>query len=136
MNREELMKILPHRTPMLLVDEAQMIDGVSIGRYTVRGDEWFLQGHFPGNPLVPGVILCEMMAQSACVLLSKAAAECTPYFTGLNKVRFRHPVLPGDTIEFHCEITAQKNSFYFGKGEGFVDGKRCITGEFSFVLGK
>ena len=134
MNREALKEILPHREPMLLLDEAEESGGIAKGKYTVRGDEWFLQGHFPGNPVVPGVILCEMMAQSACVLLEKAVSESTPYFTGLNKVRFKHPVLPGDTIVFKSQITAQKNCFYFGKGEGYVDAKLCISGEFSFAL--
>ena len=135
MNREELMKILPHRTPMLLVDEAQMIDGVSIGRYTVRGYEWFLQGHFPDMPIVPGVILCEMMAQSACLLFQNHGGKgITPYFTGLDKVRFKNSVFPGDTIEFHCQITAKKKAFYFARGKGYVNGKLCISGEFSFLL--
>ena len=69
MNREEIKEILPHRKPMLLVDEVVLNDdGSATGYYNVRGDEFFLQGHFPDNPIVPGVIQCEMMAQSACIL--------------------------------------------------------------------
>ena len=135
MNREEIKGIIPHRDPMLLVDEAAVEDGVSTGKYTVRGDEWFLQGHFPDNPVVPGVILCEMMAQSACALLSeRAGAGMTPYFTSLDKVRFKHMVLPGDTVTFTCTVTAQKGPFYFCQGKGYVDGKLCISGEFSFAV--
>ena len=135
MNREEIKGILPHREPMLLVDEAAAENGVATGKYTVRGDEWFLQGHFPGNPVVPGVILCEMMAQSACVLLAeRAGTGMTPYFTSLDKVRFKHVVLPGDTITFACTITAQKGPFYFCQGKGHVDGTLCISGEFSFAV--
>ena len=135
MNREEIKRILPHREPMLLVDEATVADGVAVGTYTIRGDEWFLQGHFPNNPVVPGVILCEMMAQSACALLSVCAEEgMTPYFTSLDRVRFKHVVRPGDTIRFTCMITAQKGPFTFCQGKGHVDGKLCVSGEFSFAV--
>lgn len=135
MERADLEKILPHRKPMLLVDEADInVDGNAVGRYTVQGDEFFLQGHFPGNPVVPGVILCEMMAQTCAVLLSVNSEGKTPYYTSLDKVRFKHVVKPGDTIEFLCEIIKMKPPFYFARGKGIVSGKRCIEGEFSFAL--
>ena len=72
MNKEEIKKLLPHREPMLLVDEVELVDGKAHGKCHVKGDEYFLQGHFPGNPVVPGVIQWEMMAQSACVQIGRA----------------------------------------------------------------
>lgn len=75
MNREEIKTILPHREPMLLLDDVNSQDGVAVGHYHVKGDEFFLQGHFPGNPIVPGVILCEILAQSACILMKDAMED-------------------------------------------------------------
>jgi len=135
--KEEIKKILPHREPMLLVDEANLINETTAeGFYTVRGDEYFLQGHFPDNPVVPGVILCEIMAQTCCVLMGDNGNSegKTPYYTGLNNVKFKHPVLPGDTIRMECSLERVKKPFYFAKGTGTVNGKVCLTGEFSFAL--
>lgn len=138
MNRDEIKKIIPHREPMLLVDEAFVINETTAeGSYTVKGDEFFLQGHFPGNPVVPGVILCEIMAQTCSVLLAdKTNAEepATPYFTGLNNVKFRNPVKPGDTLKLECTIERAKEPFYFAKGKGKVNGKLCVSADFSFAL--
>ncbi len=134
MLQEELKQILPHRDNMLLLDEATAEDGKAHGKLHITGDEWFLKGHFPGNPVVPGVILCEILAQSACVLLSEQCSGCTPYFTGLDKVKFRTPVHPGDTYETECEITRSKGPFYFAKGKGYVNGKLAVSAEFSFAL--
>ncbi len=137
MNREEIKKLIPHRDDMLLLDSVFIDDeGKANGEYTVTGDEFFLKGHFPGNPVVPGVILCEMMAQTCCVLLNNSGDNVTPYFTGLNKVKFRNVVKPQDKVNFVCEITSQRPPFYFAKGKGFVSGKLSVEGEFSFALMK
>lgn len=134
MNREELKKILPHREPMLLVDEAVVENGVAKGKYTVKGDEWFLQGHFPGNPVVPGVVLCEIMGQACSVLLADKCEGATPYFTGLNNVKFRGMVKPGDTLCIESIIVRNKGPFYFAEGKGYVNGKLCVSAEYSFAL--
>jgi 3-hydroxyacyl-[acyl-carrier-protein] dehydratase len=134
MNREELKAMLPHREPMLLLDEAELRDGEAVASYTGRGDEFFLRGHFPGQPVVPGVILCEMMGQSSCVLLEINGA--TPYFTSLNNVKFKNKVLPGDKITLKSRLVKSRPPFYFVRAEGFVEDKLCVCGELSFALVK
>lgn len=138
MNREELKQILPHREPMLLLDEARVDeDEVAHATYRVQGDEFFLQGHFPGNPVVPGVILCEIMAQSCCVLLAdQLEGNVTPYYTGIDNVRFKGKVLPGDVLHVTTRITRSKGVFYFASSEVQVEGKLCAKGDLSFAVVK
>lgn len=138
MDQEAIKKILPHRDNMLLVQEAEVVDGVAHAKYHVSGEEFFLKGHFPGNPVVPGVILCEMMAQGAAVLLAgqENMTGATPMFTSLDKVRFKNPVKPGDTLESESSIIKSKGPFYWCAAKGYVNGKLSVTAEFSFALVK
>ena len=135
MNKDEIMRVLPHRENMLLLDDAESLEGGAVGHYTVRGDEFFLKGHFPGNPIVPGVILCEILAQSACVLLKEVIREGQlAVYTGLNNVKFRSSVKPGDRIETRCRVKRVKHPFYFFEGIATVDGRRCVSAEFSVAI--
>ena len=135
MNIEEIKKILPHRDNMLLLDEVVKEDEYAHGYFKIPEDAWFLKGHFPGAPVVPGVILCEILAQSTCVLLSDQMTEDRmPMYTGLNNVKFRSPVYPGDMFETRCRITRSKFPFFFAEGEGRVGDRLCVKAEFSFAI--
>lgn len=135
MNRQEIMNILPHRDDMLLLDEAFMgEDGAAHGRYLVKGGEFFLRGHFPGNPIMPGVIQCEIIAQTACVLLAGEIEGHTPLYAGIDKVRFRRPVRPGDTLETTITLKRRMANLYVCTGEARVGGELCSSGEFQFVV--
>ncbi|MCI2082048.1 MAG: 3-hydroxyacyl-ACP dehydratase FabZ [Bacteroidales bacterium] len=135
MNREEIKQFIPHREPMLLVDEAIIDgDGTVHAKYTVRGDEFFLQGHFPGHPVVPGVILCEIMAQSCAILVGDKIKEYIPMYAGINNVHFTASVFPGNTIDVSAKIIAQKGKMYFVTASASVEGKVCCKGEIAFAL--
>ena len=137
MNREELKKILPHREPMLLIDEAERTaEKTSTGKYTVRGDEWFLQGHFPGHPVVPGVMLCEMVAQTGAVVIADKLEGRLAVYAGIKNARFKRSVQPGDTLDMEVTITREKGPFFFTEGKGYVNGELAVSGEFSFALVK
>ena len=135
MDREQLKDILPHRDAMLLLDSVVRDGDEARGTLNITGDEWFLQGHFPGDPIVPGVVLCEILAQSVCVLLAgEMAPGKSPRYTGLDKVRFKAPVRPGDLFETRCRVTRVKKPFYFAEGEGYVGDTLCVKAEFSFAI--
>lgn len=135
MDREELKKHLPHREPMLLLDEAQIDQsGVAHARYRIREDEFFCRGHFPGNPIVPGVIQCEMMAQSCAVLVLDALKGKTTLYTGMEKIRFKHVVRPGDLCEITAHLDDVRGNIYFCSADIKVDGKLCCKGSLSFAL--
>ncbi len=134
MNRDEIKQFLPHREPMLLVDEITQDSDTAHGTYAVRGDEWFLQGHFPGQPVVPGVILCEIIAQSASLLLEEQLKGKTPFFAGMNKVKFRNSVHPGDTLQITAKLVRHNGPFVIIQGQAHVGGKKVVEGEFTIAL--
>ena len=134
MTREEIKEYLPHREPMLLVDETELDGGKVHSKYHVTGEEFFVQGHFPGYPVVPGVILCEIMAQSCALLIGEDIKGKTPLYAGLEKVRFKKQVRPGDTICVDGELIARKGPVIVIKGVAKVDGQLCCSAEMTFML--
>lgn len=135
MTKDEIKTILPHREPMLLVEELEQDGEFALGKYRVKGDEWFLQGHFPDAPVVPGVILCEILAQTVGILLrDKLEVGQVPMYTSMKEVRFKAPVKPGDLFQTRCCITRAKHPFYFAEGEGYVGDTLCVKSTFSFAI--
>lgn len=134
MNREEIKNYLPHREPMLLVDDVAIEGDTAVGHYTVRGDEYFVQGHFPDYPVVPGVILCEIMGQCSSPLMLEELPGRLTFYAGMDKVRFKNQVRPGDTIEVRAKISAQRGLTFFVEAEAKVEGKLCAKGSLIFML--
>jgi 3-hydroxyacyl-[acyl-carrier-protein] dehydratase len=135
MNKEELKAFLPHRDPMLLVDEMELdAEGVCHAKYLVKENEYFCSGHFPGNPIVPGVIQCEIMAQSCALLVKEDLLGKTTLYTGIDKVRFKSIVKPGDLCEITARLLSRKGPMVFCQAELRVKGNLCCKGELSFAL--
>ena len=135
MERDELKQYMPHREPMLLVDRSEIIDeNHVVSEYTVTGQEAFVQGHFPGNPIVPGVILCEIMAQSSILLMKDTLKDKLALYAGLDNVRFKRVVRPGDTVVVNSTIKAQHGSVIIIDSVAKVDGQLACKGTLSFYL--
>lgn len=134
MDREELKKLMRHREPMMLVDKAEMDGDYVVAEYKVKGDEPFLQGHFPGNPIVPGVIICEIMAQPTVLISYESIKGRLPLFAGMNNVRFKKTVRPGDTIVTRGKVVAKKENYFVVDSKATVDGKLCCSATLSFIL--
>jgi 3-hydroxyacyl-[acyl-carrier-protein] dehydratase len=129
---------LPHRAPFLLLDDLVSIEpGVrASGLWTLRGDEWFFPGHFPGRPTTPGVLLLESLAQcgAVAVLSDPKYAGRLPLFGGIERARFRRQVVPGDTVLLECEMTQLSARGGKGHGRATVKGKVAAEADILFVL--
>ncbi|HAA89291.1 MAG: 3-hydroxyacyl-[acyl-carrier-protein] dehydratase FabZ [Thermoanaerobacterales bacterium 50_218] len=136
---EEIQKIIPHRYPFLLVDRiVELEEGKrAVGVKNVTVNEPFFQGHFPGYPVMPGVLIVEAMAQvGAVALLKKQEYQGKiPLFAGIDKVRFRHQVRPGDQLRIEVEFLKIKGTVGKGRGAAYVGDQLVAEGELMFALG-
>lgn len=134
---DEILRRLPHRYPFLMVDRAEAyVAGESIiGFKCVSAAEPHFQGHFPENPVMPGVLIIEALAQTGAILMSKTLnadiSNTLIYFMGVEQAKFRRPVRPGDVLEMPVEVTANRRGVFKFKGEARVNGVRCADATFS-----
>ncbi len=141
MEISEIMRILPHAYPFLLVDRIIEVEAGKriVGIKNVTYNEPFFPGHFPGRPIMPGVMIVEAMAQTAGILVFKSLLEeqfkNPVYFLGIDNVRFRKPVIPGDQLRLELEITKHRQSIWGFKGKALVDGNLAAEAELLAMLG-
>lgn len=136
---KEIEKVIPHRGDMRLIDEIRTYDDTSgVGIHHVRDNEFWCAGHFPGNPIMPGVLQIEALAQTACFITFKGlgtnGTKSTGYFTSMEKIKFYHMVKPGDTLELHVEVTGRKMSMYKFSGIAMVAGKKVSEATFTAIM--
>lgn len=138
LGREQIEEILPHRDPFLFLDEVTVLEPGArvVARKQVREDEWFLTGHFPGRPIMPGVIIVEAMAQcgAVAVLADEANRGKLALFAGIDGVRFKRMVLPGDELELTCELERMRGPVGRGKATATVDGELAARGTLMFAV--
>ncbi len=136
---KEIMEIIPHRYPFLLIDTIEELEpGVrAVGKKCVSVNEPYFQGHFPGNPVMPGVLIMEALAQvGAVAILSQPEWKGrTAYFAGIDKARFRQKVTPGDVLLLEMEIIKVKGPVGVGKAVATVNGKVAAQAELTFAIG-
>ena len=135
----EIKKYIPHRYPFLLVDKIiEMKKGKRVvGIKNVTTNEPFFQGHFPKFPVMPGVLIIEGMAQTACVFASielAKSSESIAYFMGIDKAKFRKPVVPGDQLRFELDVIKRRGTIYRFQGNAFVEGKVVAEAEVMAML--
>ncbi len=135
---DEIEQIIPHRYPMLLVDRmVEIEDGArGVGIKNVTANEWFFEGHFPGNRVMPGVLIVEALAQVAAITLLRDVDQAgkIPMFGGIEKMRFRRPVTPGDQLRLSFTLERMRGPVGRGAVEASVDGKVVADGTISFAL--
>lgn len=135
----DVLRMLPHRYPFLMVDRVIDIRGDEhgIGIKNVSINEPHFQGHFPGNPVFPGVLMIEGMAQTAgvlCIALTESKQPKSVFFLTIDKAKFRKPVLPGDTIEYHMTKIAKRKSMWWYRGEAKVNGQIVAEAELGAMI--
>ena len=134
---DEILKLIPHRYPFLLVDAAEdYVEGESItGLKAVTANEPYFPGHFPGNPVMPGVLMIEAMGQAGAILMSKTLKadpeKVVIFFMGADKVKFRSPVRPGMMLRMPVTVLAARHGVFKFKGEVLADGARAAQAEFA-----
>ena len=138
LNNIDIQKILPHRYPFLLVDKiTEMEDGKrAVGVKNVTANEPFFQGHFPGNPIMPGVLIVESLAQVGAVMLLSMLENKGKLgvFTGISGMKFRRQVVPGDTLILEAELTTYRHGMGKANVKASVDGQVAAAGEISFAV--
>ncbi len=139
LNTKEIMDIIPHRQPFLLVDVIDELEpGVkAVGRKNVTYNEPFFAGHFPGEPVMPGVLQIEALAQvgAVAILSLDEFKGKTVYFGGINSAKFKKKVVPGDVLTLECEIIKRKGPVGVGSAVAKVDGKIAVSAELTFMIG-
>lgn len=139
LNTKEIMEIIPHRQPMLLIDTIEELEpGVrAVGKKCVTYNEPFFAGHFPKEPVMPGVLIIEALAQvgAVAVLSCEEFKGKTAYFGGINSAKFKKKVVPGDVLTLELEIIRRKGPIGVGSAKAYVDGKVAVIAELTFAIG-